>query len=141
MTIVGALPNDYLESLADVLASLHLRERRRREQLGRGYHPLAGSGEPIELQPGLSDAEVRSIEERLGLRFPPDLRSFLQFVVPVRGDQFSNWREDPLQEFETDQDWLLRGIWGDIDPREESYFALDAAGAWQQVTPAFEPLK
>jgi hypothetical protein len=42
---------------------------------------------------GLSNAEVMSLEIALRLRFPPDLRAFLQTALPVSGD-FPNWRAE-----------------------------------------------
>ena len=45
----------------------------------------------MEFDAGLTDAEVAAAEERFGFRFPPDLRAFLQTVLP-RGPEFPNWR-------------------------------------------------
>lgn len=139
MTAVGALPADYVEAVRTTLAGLHLRERHQRDQPGSLLRTHAGYGDPIELRPGLTDAEIGSLDERFGLRFPPDLRSLLQYMLPIRGDEFPNWRDDPAGELETDREWLLRGNWGDIDPAEEPYFVLNDAGVSELVTPTFKP--
>jgi hypothetical protein len=39
--------------------------------------------EKVHVEPGLTDTEVDAIEERYEFRFPPDLRMFLQTVVPI----------------------------------------------------------
>jgi hypothetical protein len=97
------------------------------------------AGEPVEFQPGLTDAECTGIEAACGFTFPPDLRSWLQFAVPIRGDDFPNWRDNPAQQVDDDCDWLLRGIWNDVDPHQTPYFALNAAQEWELVTPKFKP--
>lgn len=138
----GTLPDDYLAAVQQSLAALHLRERsirERTERYGLRRFGPSGEGEPIQLQPGLTDAECRTLAEQDGLVFPPDLRSFLQHMLPIRAQQFPNWREGAANELSEDQEWLLRGIWGDIDPRQEPYFALNVdTGVWEQVTPAFQ---
>jgi len=45
----------------------------------------------VELAPGLSDAELAAAEDRVGYRFPPDLRSFLQAALP-RAEGMPDWR-------------------------------------------------
>lgn len=139
MAIEGALPNEYLASVQEALASLHLRERQRRERAGGKLYGPAGFGEPIEFRPGLSNAECSALAERFGLRFPPDLRSFLQLTLPVRADEFPNWRDDAANELQLDQDYLLRGIWNDIDPHQQPYFDMNAEGSRELVTPTFQP--
>ncbi len=139
----GTLSRDYLAAVQQTLATLHLWEqsiRAQAEQAGLRRFGPAGEGEPIQFQPGLTDAECDILAKQHGLLFPPDLRSFLQYLLPIRAQQFPNWREDAAQELTSTWDSLLGGIWGDIDPRQEPYFALNAdTGAWEQVTPAFQP--
>ncbi len=139
----GALPDDYLAQVQQTLATLHLREqsiRERAEQAGLRRFAPAGDGEPIQFQLGLTEAECDRLAAQHGLAFPPDLRSFLQAMLPIHAEQFPNWREDAAQELTSTWDDLLGGIWGDIDPRQEPYFSLNAdTGAWEQVTPAFQP--
>lgn len=68
---VGALPEDYL-----AVVRSHLERR------------------GVRFAPGLSDAEVAEVEARYGFRFPPDLRSLLQFALPIN-DDFYDWRAEP----------------------------------------------
>jgi hypothetical protein len=68
----------------------------------------------IRFESGLTDLEVATVEARFEFRFPPDLRRFLQLVLP-RGEQFPNWRAAPE---ETLREWLdlpLEGILFDIE--------------------------
>lgn len=63
---------------------------------------------------GLTDEEVRQIEERYSIKFPPDLLKFLQYRLPV-SDGFPNWRQGSEEEL---KDWLdrpLQGINFDIE--------------------------
>ena len=46
----------------------------------------------ILFERGLTDAELRAAEERVGCRFLPDLSSFLQTALPV-GRRWPDWRE------------------------------------------------
>jgi hypothetical protein len=80
----GALPQTYL---TEVYASLSMHTHR---------HGLNQVIEGTDFRPGLTDAEVAAVEERYGFRFPPDLRSFLQFALPV-GVGWVDWRDDPEQ--------------------------------------------
>ncbi len=41
---------------------------------------------------GLTDSEVGEIETKYGFLFPPDLRAFLQFALPV-STSWVNWRK------------------------------------------------
>src|SRR3954471_17437350 len=58
------------------------------------FHGLVSALGPNE--DGLSDDEVAEIETRYGFMFPPDLRTLLQYCVPVAG-QFPKWRGDPAE--------------------------------------------
>jgi hypothetical protein len=63
---------------------------------------------------GLTDAEVVSAESRFQIRFPPDLRVFLQTALP-RGPRFPDWRsgdETVLREW---LDLPRRGVVFDIE--------------------------
>ncbi len=119
--MAGELPLDYLEMVRDYL--LHPRPTPMPD--GRSK-PSAG----LRLEPGLTDAEFQRLEDDLGLRFPPDLRSFLQFMLPVHPD-FPDWRNDAENEIEEDQRWLFSGIWGDIDGYD--YFAMNDRQEWELV--------
>ena len=74
--------------------------------------------EPIGFDPGLSDSQVRDVEHRYGVRFPPDLRNFLQTAVP-HGSRFPDWHSPDEERI---RDWLdlprhgivfdvLQGFW------------------------------
>ena len=45
----------------------------------------------VKFEHGLSDEEVQQIENKFNLKFPPDLRDFLQTELPISND-FVNWR-------------------------------------------------
>ena len=45
----------------------------------------------VAFDTGLTDTEVEAAESRFGIRFPPDLRAFLQTALP-RGESFPDWR-------------------------------------------------
>ncbi len=68
----------------------------------------------IPLQPGLSDAEVSTIEEKYGFRFPPDLRTLLQHSLPA-GQYFPNWRNGPEAELRERLSWPLEGLLFDVE--------------------------
>lgn len=48
-------------------------------------------GKSVKFENGLSDEEVRQIENKFNLKFPPDLRGFLQIELPI-SNSFVNWR-------------------------------------------------
>lgn len=73
----------------------------------------------IEFEAGLTDAEVEAAELRYGLRFPPDLRSFLQAGLPG-GSDFPDWRSG--------DESVLRG-WLDL-PRRGILFDIEHNGFW-----------
>jgi len=45
----------------------------------------------VGFERGMTDGEIRSVEERYELRFPPDLRAFLQLSLPV-SKGWVDWR-------------------------------------------------
>src|SRR5688572_19336966 len=47
----------------------------------------------VELAPGLDEAELRSVEARVGARIPPDWRAVLAEVLPT-GSRFPDWRTE-----------------------------------------------
>ena len=73
----------------------------------------------IEFDPGLTDAEVASVEARFGFRFPPDLRAFLQTALP-RGQRFPDWRSGEESAL---RDWLDQ-------PRQGIVFDIQYNGFW-----------
>lgn len=46
----------------------------------------------VAFAPGLTTQEFIAAEARYEFSFPPDLRSFLAFALPI-GERFPNWRE------------------------------------------------
>jgi hypothetical protein len=134
--ISGALPQSYLEAVRDALARLRVKQYRRHRQHEGSTSPEI---EPIAFQPGWTDRECSEIEAACRFTFPPDLRSWLQFAVPIQGDMFPNWRDNPAQQVNDDHAELLSGIWNDIDPRPTPYFALNSAREWELVAPEFRP--
>jgi hypothetical protein len=76
----------------------------------------------IEFDPGLSDAEVESIEAAGSFQFPPDLRTFLQLGVPRRtnykeriDENFPNWRENPVAIMDSARELALVVFLVDIE--------------------------
>src|SRR5215467_6996420 len=67
-----------------------------------------------QFEPGLTDDEVAAIEQTYRFRFPPDLRQFLQFTLPV-SRSWLNWRHDSPEEIQERLDWPLEGICFDIE--------------------------
>jgi hypothetical protein len=78
----------------------------------------------LEFDPGLTDLEVETTEKKFNFRFPPDLRAFLQTVMPAHIG-FHDWRDGseawlrgmldaPLRDYlayiENDSFWLPE--WG-----------------------------
>jgi hypothetical protein len=68
----------------------------------------------VELGPGLSMAELSAAEERVGCRFPPDLRSFLQTALPS-GNRWPDWRDLGSPEISDYLEWPGDGIAFDIE--------------------------
>jgi hypothetical protein len=73
----------------------------------------------VEFDIGLTNAEVTTVENRFGFRFPPDLRELLQTALP-RGPQFPDWRSG--------DEAVLRG-WLD-SPRRGILFDIEYNGFW-----------
>lgn len=71
-------------------------------------------GQGVDFAPGLSDAEIASIERRFGFRFPPDLRALLQTGLP-RGEGFPDWRSGSEEQLREWLDMPRQGIFFDIE--------------------------
>lgn len=78
----------------------------------------------ISFVAGLNDAEINKIESRYGFNFPPDLKAFLQYALPV-SKGFLNWRETSEEEIRYWLEWPLEGMCFDI---EHATFWLKAWG-------------
>ena len=63
---------------------------------------------------GLTVTEVRRAEEKYGLAFPPDLKEFLMFALPVSG-RWPNWRQVDDPVIEGMLAWPYEGICFDIE--------------------------
>ncbi len=74
---------------------------------------------PLEFDPGLTDAEVESVQQRFEFRFPPDLRAFLQTALP-RGLQCPDWRAGHEARL---RDWLDQ-------PRQGILFDVEYSDYW-----------
>ncbi|HEU5186622.1 MAG TPA: SMI1/KNR4 family protein [Gemmatimonadaceae bacterium] len=64
--------------------------------------------------PGLSTAELSDVEERYGLRFPPDLRDLLSTGLPT-GDGFPNWRDRDRTRIDDRLAWTAESVCFDIE--------------------------
>ena len=68
----------------------------------------------VDFEPGLTDAEVTQVETRYGFRFPPDLRQFLQYALPI-SKQWVNWRENDEDIIRERLAWPVEGMCFDIE--------------------------
>jgi len=73
----------------------------------------------IKFDDGLTDIEVKKIEEKFNIIFPPDLKSFLQLALPV-SKSFVNWRDALKSEIVEESilfklDWPLSGMLFDLE--------------------------
>src|SRR5215213_8529491 len=88
------------------------------QHIGIAVERLRGEG--VRFDGGLSDHEVKALQQRFGIRFPPDMRFFLQTAVPV-SSAFPNWRGDA--------DALRQGF---VDrPDEGVLFDVEHADFWR----------
>jgi hypothetical protein len=70
----------------------------------------------VSFEPGLSQDEIQGIQERYKFKFPPDLRDFLTFALPV-SNGFLNWRNATQEEIVNRMAWPYDGICFDIEHR------------------------
>lgn len=69
----------------------------------------------VSFAAGLTDAEIVEVESFHNFKFPPDLKAFLQFALPI-SQRFVNWREDFRKEALAERlAWPLTGIKFDIE--------------------------
>lgn len=79
----------------------------------------------IAFAPGLTAQQIQAAETEHGFNFPPDLRSFLEYALPL-GERFPDWRS-PSSEFIHDRlTWPADSMCFDI---EHNVFWLPAWGA------------
>jgi hypothetical protein len=68
----------------------------------------------VTLERPLTGGEFDQAEQRLGVRFPPDLRSFLGAALPV-SPKFPDWRHPTSSDIEAQLAWPFEGIRFDIE--------------------------
>jgi len=79
----------------------------------------------VSFDGGLTPGEFSAIEREYGFCFPPDLREFLGYALPV-SNGWLNWRRESRSEIIKALDWPFEGICFDI---EHNAFWLDSWGA------------
>eukprot|EP00928_Gymnodinium_smaydae_P080626 TRINITY_DN64293_c0_g1_i1.p1 TRINITY_DN64293_c0_g1~~TRINITY_DN64293_c0_g1_i1.p1 ORF type:complete len:279 (-),score=46.65 TRINITY_DN64293_c0_g1_i1:23-829(-) len=82
--------------------------------------------EVAEFEAGLTDEEFESIEQRFGMTFPPELRTFLSVGLPV-GSGFPNWRT-----------WMgdnsfIEGILFDVENNDFWWDGSDLSQSWGEM--------
>src|SRR5262245_16067846 len=78
----------------------------------------------ISFDTGLTADELSTIERDYGFRFPPDLREFLGFALPV-SKGWIDWREESRSEIIKRLNWPFESMCFDI---EHNVFWLDSWG-------------
>jgi hypothetical protein len=73
---------------------------------------LARAG--VSFEPGLKEAEVKDLEDRYKFTYPPDLREFLMFALPV-SKGFLDWRNGTENEIVNSLLWPYVGMCFDIE--------------------------
>jgi hypothetical protein len=74
--------------------------------------------------PGLSEAEINQIQRRYHFIFPPDLKNFLMFALPI-SHSFINWRDASEEIISEKLSWPYVGMLYDI---EDNSFWLEEWG-------------
>jgi len=92
----------------------------------------------VAFAPGLSPDEFSAAEARHGFEFPPDLRSFLAFAMPV-GGKFPDWRDPGSAALADAFAWPLEGLWFDVKQnslwlQEWGAKPADDASAYQRLS-------
>ena len=67
----------------------------------------------VVFAPPLTTGEIRRIEEEYHFRFPPDLKEFLMFALPI-SKGFMNWRDATEREVVDSLTWPFGGMCFDI---------------------------
>ena len=68
----------------------------------------------VEFAPGLTDSEIVAVQDRWGFVFPPDLRDFLSYALPV-SEKWVDWRNGDEAVIQHWLDWPFEGICFDIE--------------------------
>jgi hypothetical protein len=78
----------------------------------------------VSFDPGLSASEISVIERAHSFSFPPDLKDFLMYALPV-SKGWVDWRRASTTEIRDRLNWPIEGMCFDI---EHNVFWLDAWG-------------
>jgi hypothetical protein len=84
----------------------------------------------VIFEPGLTDQEISKTEEHFRFVFPPDLRAFLRYALPVgfegrTSTAFPNWRSGEYSDLEEKMGLPFDGLAFDI---ENNVFWMDSWG-------------
>ena len=71
-------------------------------------------GNGFTIATGLTDTELERAEAVIGGKFPPDLREFLAFGLPI-GKRAPNWREPDSESIREQLAWPFDGMAFDIE--------------------------
>jgi hypothetical protein len=71
----------------------------------------------FQIKSGLTNQEVKAIEKEFGFEFPPDLKEFLSFCLPISPTSpiFPDWRNGNKESLKHRLAWPLDGICFDIE--------------------------
>jgi len=62
----------------------------------------------------MTDSEINGVGQHFGFTFPPDLRTVLQFALPI-GKGFPNWRNGSDADLLSRMNGPFEGIWFDVE--------------------------
>jgi hypothetical protein len=76
----------------------------------------------VQFEDGLTNQEIAQVEIKFNIKFPPDLKDFLQLGLPV-SDNFVNWRkglisEEVAADILSRLEWPLEGMLYDLQENE-----------------------
>ncbi|HEY0727864.1 MAG TPA: hypothetical protein VGD38_07350 [Pyrinomonadaceae bacterium] len=87
---------------------------------------------------GLTEGEIQLVQRSFGFQFPPDLKSFLMYVLPS-GKGWPNWRDVNDPEIERMLNWPYEGICFDF--QNNSFWPTDWGTKPASLSDAFEIAK
>lgn len=67
----------------------------------------------VIFEAGLTEIEVETVEKLYDFKFPPDLRGFLMFALPI-SEKWINWRNLESPAIKETFDWIYEGFCFDI---------------------------
>jgi hypothetical protein len=82
------------------------------ERVERSVEVLRSLG--IDLDSGLSELELVTVERTYGFEFSPDHREFLSLVQPL-GKGWWNWRTDSAETLRERLEWPIDGVLFDVE--------------------------